>query len=136
MEKENYNINKNESNCIYIVKLIFIILVVFLHSYSEKLNFSSESIAVNFPVWFESCRYIISKLVASCAVPGFFLISSMLLYRKEYRYKDNVIKKVKNIVIPYIILNTFWILFYAISQKIIALVFYYNSYYNNSYSTK
>ena len=124
---KEYNIDKEESHCIYIVKLIFIIFVVFLHSYSEKISFTSGNIVVNLPVWFESVRYIISKLIADCAVPGFFLISSILLYRKEFKYKDNIRKKVKTLLIPYIILNTFWIFFYAIAQRVSFL----HSYFSN-----
>ena len=122
-----YEISNEESNCIYIVKLLFIILVVFLHSYTQNINFSDGKVLLELPVWFENVRYAISKVIALCAVPGFFLISSMLLYRKEINWRENILKKCKTLLIPYFVLNTLWIIFYAIAQNISFLQVYFSS---------
>lgn len=119
--KKEYKIDKEESNCIYIVKLIFAIMVICIHAYVENINFSTGNIVVELPIWLESIRYIISRIIAWCSVPGFILLSSILLYKREFDWKENMKKKVKSLLIPYLTLNLFWIIFYALAQKILFL---------------
>ena len=46
------------------------------------------------------------------------MISSVLLYKKNFKWNENIKKKIKSLLIPYILLNTFWILFYIVFQSI------------------
>lgn len=45
-------------------------------------------------------------------------MSSLLLYRKEFTWIGNMKKRVKTLVVPYIIMNSFWIAAYALGQYI------------------
>lgn len=46
-----------------------------------------------------------------------FLISSILLFRKQRNYKETIKDKLKTILVPYFIWNTFWILVFVILQN-------------------
>ena len=56
-------------------------------------------------------KYFISSVVSRCAVPGFFFMAAMFLYRKPFSWKANALKKIKTLLIPFLLLNTFWIFF-------------------------
>ena len=114
--EEKYKIAPEESKVIQTVKLFFIILVVFLHA-GDDINMGNYIYTMDGTIN-EFVVFIISKTIAHCAVPGFFLISSMLLYKSEFDYKKNIKKKFNSLVIPYLLLNTFWILFFWIFQSI------------------
>lgn len=113
-----YSINENESNRIAIMKAIFIVLVVLLHSYREEITYVGGNIALVPPAWLKWMEYVLSQLIARTAAPGFFLLSAVLLYRKEFVWKENMKKKVRTLLIPYLILNSFWILFFFTAQYI------------------
>lgn len=66
-------------------------------------------------------RYFISSVVSSCAVPGFFFMAAMFLYRKPFSWKANALKKIKTLLIPFLLLNTFWIVLTFCSQQVPAL---------------
>ena len=109
-----YPINKRESQAINLFKFFLTILVVFLHSYNDQLDLSLSDDIIHF----ETLQYIISQIICRCAVPSFFFISGLLLYRKEFCWQENIIKKLHSLLIPYFIFNTFWIIFYALVQKV------------------
>lgn len=122
-----YKITDVESKRINIVKVWFTIMVVFIHSYSETINLTSGNVNLEVPLWLEIMKYSISRCVSSCAVPGFFFISAVLLYRKEFAWKDNLKKKIKTLLLPYFLINSFWILFYYICQQIPLLSDYFSN---------
>ena len=101
---------KSESKRINILRAYFAVMVVFIHMYNAEIG-STGNVA------FDGIEYILSRIVSGVAVPGFLLISSVLLYKKEFTWKDNVIKKIKRLVVPYLILNTFWVCFFAVVQQ-------------------
>lgn len=113
-----YEIDEHESNRITIVKGLLIVLVVFIHSYREEVTFLEGNVILSVPVWLEWLKYTLSQVIARCAVPAFFLISSILLYRKEFTWKQNMVKKMNTILVPYLLLNSFWILFFYFAQFI------------------
>jgi len=100
-----YILSKRESERINVVKVLMCVGVLFLHSYSSAFE-NAGGIA----------RFItngtdyISNTVFDCAVPVYILISSILLYSKEFEWKENIQKKIYSIVIPYLIFNSLWIL--------------------------
>lgn len=112
-----YEIDKKTSEIISILKGILIILVVFIHAYRERVTFLEGNVILHAPRWLEMIKYLISQLTARSAVPAFFVVSAVLLYRKEFTWKENMRKKVYSILVPYFILNTFWILFFYLAQK-------------------
>ncbi len=113
-----YEISGQFSERIRIVRAIAIILVVFVHAYRTEVSYAGQTITLPIPEWFEILQTIISKIIASSAVPVFFVISSILLYCKDFSYTDNLKKKIKTLLIPYLILNTFTIIVFAILQNI------------------
>ncbi len=122
-----YIISSEESTRISILKVWLTILVVFIHSYSEEINIVGDNIVLDIPVWLDWIKYIISRVIARCAVPAFFFISAVLLYKKEFLWKKNIKKKLFTLVIPYVILNSFWILFYFTAQHINAVSVYFSN---------
>lgn len=104
-----YEISKEESGKIDLLRAYFIVMVVFVHMYNDEISATGNII-------FDGIEYIISAIIVCCAVPGFFVISSILLYRKDFIWKSNIYKKIKRLLIPYFILNTFWVFFYAVAQ--------------------
>lgn len=102
-----YYINEAESRRINIAKVWFTIMVIYIHSYSEAIKFTTGSVSINMPLEYEMIQYILSQAISRCAVPAFFLILSILLYRKQFLWKNNIKKKIKTLLVPYIILNGF-----------------------------
>lgn len=126
-ESVNYEIPVEIQQRLNIFKILLTIMVIFIHSYIETIRVGSGDVLLEIPIWFENFKFIISKCISRIAVPAFFLISSILLYKKEFSYKDNLIKKLKTLVVPYLILNTFWILFYFVVQMIPSLGVYFSN---------
>ncbi len=124
MEKETRNceiineISQEESNKISILKVWLTIMVIFIHSYSEEIHFSSGNVNLDTPIWLNVFEYTISQVISRCAVPTFFFLASFFLYRKKYLWGNNIRRKCFSLLIPYVLLNTFWIVFYGICQKI------------------
>lgn len=109
----NYELSSEESGKITILKLLLSVLVVYIHSGGTEFHFASGSISFDVPVWLENFKWIINQSIARCAVPGFFLLASILLYRKTFDYRVNIRRKFRTLLIPYILLNTFWIFFFS-----------------------
>lgn len=91
-----YKIDKHFSELINISKIIAIILVCYVHSYRDTINFAGSTLQLNIPIWFETLQFSLSKVVAASAVPVFFFFSAFLLYKKDFSYKENLKKKNKN----------------------------------------
>lgn len=112
-----YLLSEEESSRIHIIKFIAIVFVVFIHSYSLEVNFAEGAQGLDLPKWlylFEDC---LSNSIARCAVPIFFLCSSILLFKRTRNYKDTIKAKVKSILIPYLFWNTFWIVVFIFLQN-------------------
>lgn len=108
-----YRIDKRDSDRIQILRLIFCLLVVMLHSYN------AGDWAAQAPVrWLERAESALSYAVGDCAVPGFFILSAVLLYKKEFSWGENIRRKIRALAVPYLLLNTVWILIYFIAQQI------------------
>lgn len=118
----NYVISKKDSGIINKLKAVFILLVVFIHTraYTGKgyVNMTGGGIDLSTPTWLWNMEYVISAIIAHVAVPGFFIVSSMLLYKKNFKWKENTLKKVRTLLVPYFIVITFWIVLYAAMQAI------------------
>lgn len=108
-DRREYRIGPEESERIRILKVWFIILVVFIHAYSEEVHFAEGNMVLEVPLWMQWIKYAISRVIARCAVPGFFFLSALLLYRRDFTWGGNMRKKVKSLLVPYGIITTFWI---------------------------
>lgn len=122
-----YQINKNLSDRINVLKFLSIIMVVFIHSYTEGVSYDDLIVELNIPEWLQVIKYIVSQSVSRVAVPLFFLISSILLYSKEFTFKNNMKKKCSSILLPYIFWNTVWILLYLTAQSISIIAPYFSN---------
>jgi len=113
---DGYVINQSMSERINILRAVFIIMVVFIHSKSQSMNFKGGTIEFDVPQSLEMLRRLCSSVISSVAVPGFFLFSGILLYRKPFSWKENMKKKVRTLIIPYLLCNIIWIAAFFIAQ--------------------
>lgn len=125
--KNDYQISAAVSQRINILKVWLIIMVVVAHSSIDAVNFTSGNVTLITPAWLDILKYIVTQCIARCSVPAFFFISALLLYRKPYSYKTNLVKKIRSLLIPYLIINTFWIAFYFICQHVPFLSDYFSN---------
>lgn len=103
-------ISDEQSKRLYILKLLMAFFVVYIHCVPIGGGIA--------PRWFELLKYTVSGLISQCAVSCFFLMASILLYRKDVKWKDNIAKKCRSLLIPYFIMNTVWIVIFAVCQSI------------------
>ena len=122
-----YYFSDTFSERVSIYKIWLTIMVVFIHSYSEGINFGSGSIVLDVPAWLETVKFVVSQSISRCAVPAFFMISAIFLYRKDFCWKTNIQKKLKTLMVPYLLLNSFWIVFYFTCQHIPVLSNYFSN---------
>lgn len=109
-----YEINEEMSQRINIMKFIFMIMVVFIHSTAlPELPFE-----IQVPQYVAVLKEVVTNGISAVAIPGFFFISGFLLFSKDFSWSQNIKKKICNIGVPYIIINSFWILFFKLMQSI------------------
>ena len=121
-ESNELRLTEEESRRISILKVWLSVMVVFIHMENEI----STGTAVSLPGWLDTLKFVISRAVSRCAIPAFFFLSAYLLYRKPFRWTQNIRKKARSLLIPYVILNTFWILVFFAGQHIPALSPYFS----------
>jgi len=124
--KQNYIISSLESQRIQILKIWLTIMVLFIHIYSNL--YSNHAVLLNIPLWLE---FIISQVVCRSAVPGYFFISGILLYRKDFTWAENIKKKISTLVIPYLFINSLWLIIFFITQNIPSLSSFFSNENNN-----
>ena len=127
-----YRVSKDESERIRILKMWFAIMVVMIHAiFLEGIYLEGGTMAEDLPIWLARTQYFIAEVVSTCAVPGFFFLSAMFLYRKEFTWAGNMRKKVRSLVVPYFLVTTAWIAVYYIGQHVGALRMYFGNPENN-----
>jgi surface polysaccharide O-acyltransferase-like enzyme len=86
MEQKNtgYYLTADFSRRVSICKVWFTIMVLFIHSYTKTVFMNSGNVVLQVPRWLGLVKYVISENISRCAVPGFFVIAAVLLYRKEF----------------------------------------------------
>ena len=120
-----YNIDNRDSKRIVVMRAICLLMVIYQHQFGggTGLEYATGTLADS--ELLNAIMYIISRIVSHFAVPLFFLISSLLLYRKEFTWRSNMKKKLKTLIIPYIIWVTIYIVLYFIGQTIPATAIYF-----------
>ena len=113
-----YAIDKRESRRITILRAFCVVLVIFLHQYAGDLGEATFVASGTLPSnsMLRAVQYIISREITFCAVPLFFMISSVLLYAKEFTWKSNMRKKIKTLILPYFVWISLYILVYWFGQ--------------------
>lgn len=114
METQYRALDQNISQRLNIIKFIFMVMVVFIHS--ETLP--DLPYELNVPPYLDICKNVVTNGICAIAVPGFFFISGFLLFSKEFTWIGNVKKKARSILLPYFLINSFWILLFKIMQSI------------------
>ena len=102
------------------IKLVFIILVTYAHSYGEIM----EGYSVLGSGWdsYEVLKIIVSQTLVKVAMPTFFIISGYLFFANNEKFNKEIYwqkiwRRVKTLLIPYII----WNMIMAIKLKIFNL---------------
>lgn len=111
-------LSQDASQRIDILKVWLTVMVIFIHIYSVTIKLNSGNIVLDVPEWLSAVKWIVSQCICRCAVPAFFLISAFFLYRKPLCWKENIQKKSRTLLVPYFLLNTFWIIFYFCCQHL------------------
>lgn len=127
-EEKSLIITGEESKRISVLKVWLTVMVVFIHSYGNNLNFAGGTVYIDMPAWLNNLEYLISQVLSRVAVPAFFFLAAYFLYRKKFSWGENVLKKVKTLAIPYLLINSFWVLAYFVAQRIPQL----SSFFSNS----
>lgn len=99
-------------------KVVATILVVFVHA-ANIMGYAGISESKSIWVYIVDCMHPI----VSCGVPLFFIISGYLLYSKEFDYSNNLKKKIKSLLVPYIIWNLLWIFLEMVGHVISPNIF-------------
>lgn len=112
-------ISDKQSKTIDILKVLFTVFVVYIHADQTRELFFSDGITkINLPTYLSYFEFLVSKVISGCANAGFFLLSSILLYRKEFTWVSNTKKKIRTLVIPYFLANTVIIVIYLVFQNL------------------
>lgn len=109
-EREAYAVTEEESAQIRLLKLWFIVLVVFIHAYAEQVHFGGGDVVLRLPGWLAAVEYAVGRVIARCAVPGFFFFSALFLYRRPFAWRRNMARKVRTLLAPHLLVTTFWVL--------------------------
>lgn len=113
-----YKIDNRESKRITCLRAFCLVLVVFLHQYAGDTGIPNASGVVPDNEVLAGVQYIISRIVTFSAVPLFYLLSSVLLFSKEFTWSGNIKKKLKTLIVPYFLWITLYILAYFVGQTL------------------
>ena len=114
------NISTRFSRKVTIVSLILSIAVMYIHA--KNLAYYDFGDALGTPIYV--LNQIFSETFGRVAVPFFFLQSGYWLFRYDIYEKNSgnlkrkLKKKVKSLVIPYLLWNTLGLLYYVIVSHI------------------
>lgn len=111
----NYRIQLNLAN-INQVRFILMVLIVLLHSYTTS---KTNPISVN---WITQEYF--SQVVARIAVPVYFYISGYLFFKNLKtieNWKNKIVKRIKTLLIPYLIWNIAYGIFLLIIPSSISI---------------
>ncbi len=113
----DYPISRQLSEQINIYRLLLVFLVIYNHSYHTVSLFSDAELVLEKARWLWHGKYALSQVIGRSTVPGFFLISALLLYRKDFDWRQNIRRKLKSLAIPYLFFNLAWILLFLVLQQ-------------------
>lgn len=108
--------DRNFRNCVTWTVFIFTLLVIFAHSLNAELFLGQEA-AGTLTGHVES---FLSAYVCQIAVPGFFMISSMLFFRNYDigMTAEKLSRRVRTLLIPYFLWNALYYLGYVIATRL------------------
>jgi surface polysaccharide O-acyltransferase-like enzyme len=111
-------IDENLSKRIHSLRFLLIVFVVFIHNtvIDKGVNFSDGTQTFEVPLYVAKIKELAGTFTC-IAVPLFFLISGYLLYIKEPVFLENLKKKCRTILLPYILWAVLVILFLFTAQS-------------------
>jgi fucose 4-O-acetylase-like acetyltransferase len=111
-------IDENLSKRIHSLRFLLIVFVVFIHGgvIDTNVNFSDGIQTFDVPFYVSKIQEF-TDAITCVAVPLFFLISGYLLYMKEPKFFENLKKKSRNILLPYVLWAILVILFLFTAQS-------------------
>lgn len=96
------------------LKITATLLVVMVHS--MNLTGYAAYTRFNFLLTF-------FDIIAAVGVPVFFAVSGYLLFIKDFKWTDNMKKKCRTLLVPFLIWNLFWLLFDLIGSLVLPAYF-------------
>lgn len=124
-DTSQYVIGNTLSNRISLMRGILTLMVVNIHSINLVVHFQTGDVSWGNAPWLTTIEYLLSEVVSRAAVPAFFFISALMLYKKDFLWIENAKKKTRSLVVPYLIVNTFWVVVYFVLQSIPSLSAYF-----------
>lgn len=118
--------NRNDaltSSVIRFLRFPLIVMVVMIHSHFKVVSMGGIDYVFDlkeFPIYC-NVSFLLSKLMASIAVPMFYVFSGYLFFKNDSSFTVNnylgkLRKRLKNLLIPYIFWNIVVVLFYFLAQ--------------------
>lgn len=114
---KDFLITNDLSKRIISIRFLLIILVVFIHNNPTEIYFSTKIQFFSIPTYVGIIVELISIIISGIAVPLLFLISGYLLYAKNEMFIIVLQKKIKTILLPYVIWNVLTVLLFFIAQS-------------------
>lgn len=120
MDKENANLSEKQfRNKVCFAAFFFSLMVVMIHSYNADmfLLLPASSLGEQ-TVW--AFEHVLADVLGPVAVPGFFMISAYQFYR-NCTFRDiapKMERRIKTVLIPYLLWNFFYYAGYALAGKI------------------
>ena len=108
------------SKRIYSLRFLLIVFVVFIHGgvIDTNVNFADGIQTFDAPFYVIKIQEF-TDAITCVAVPFFLLISGYLLYIKEPNFLENLRKKSKSILLPYMLWTILIIIFFFVAQSFI-----------------
>jgi len=104
--------NQRLSNAITWLRFPLILFIILLHCYSVVKIEGISSIN------FFSIVYLPSLWLGETGVPGFFFISGILFYTSKKSYLQKLHSRIKTLLVPYLVWNTFLLVVYLLAYSI------------------
>lgn len=110
-----YAISPEDSRRIQLWRLWMVFYMPLRHVYTSAHRLGGTGNALPFePAWFQFIQHILLEIMARFVPSAFALIAAVLLFRKPFSYGKNVVRKFKSLLLPLILLTSFWIGLYAV----------------------
>jgi hypothetical protein len=112
-------ITEDVSKRIHSLRFILIVFVVFIHNgvIEDGINYASGTETFGVPMYVDKIYELVGLLTCT-AVPLYFIISAVLLYSKDITFMENLKKKCRSILLPYISWTVLILLFLFIIQSL------------------
>lgn len=110
---KRYVISKDASEVIDLLRFLSIVFVVLIHNtpvVPSRISFSS-----GMGQWFYG---LMRHTILDPPIYVFFMISGLLLFRKPFGALENMKKKARTLLVPYVFWNLFWIGMVSVIQRI------------------